>query len=449
VTLGQATRTAEELQALSRKYVLHHSAVQGTRKATLFTTGQGCYTQDASGKRYLDFSAQLTNCNLGYQHPKVVEAIVQQARRLCYIAPQQDNELDGPLGEMIAELTPGDLDKSYFTLGGSEAIEVAVMIARLYTGRYKIISRYKGYHGASYGAASVGGTPARMPVGPGLVGTVHTLWQDCFRCPFGQTYPGCHIECVEHIDQVIQLEGPDQIAAVIVEPIVSGLDMRAPEYFPRLRQICDKYGILLIADEIVTGFGRSGRWFGSDHYGVVPDMMTLAKGMNSGYAAVGAVTVNKKIADYFDDHQLGVLFTSGALPLGLATCIAVLEVVKSEGLVDNARRNGEILEVELPKIMQRHRSVGNTYGKGMLWMIDMVRNRETKAPMSSAIRPNAMAPDDPIGQIREHLMSLGLSAHFNGNNLRVSPPLIMTGAELREGLAIIDEGLLFADELAD
>jgi taurine--2-oxoglutarate transaminase len=350
---------------------------------------------------------------------------------------------------MIAELAPGDLIKSFFTLGGSESTEVAIAIARQYTGRYKIISRYKGYHGASYGAASVGGNPARMPVGPGLVGTIHTLWQDCFRCPFGQTYPGCHIECVEHIDQIIQLEGPDQIAAVIVEPIVSGLDMRSTEYLPRLRQICDQYGILLVADEIVTGFGRTGRWFGCEHYGVVPDMMTLAKGMNAGYAAVGAVTVSAKIADYFEDHHLPSLFTSNGHPLGFAACIAVLKTLKSEGLVENAQHNGEVLAVELPKIMKRHRSVGNTHGRGMLWMIDMVRNRETKAPMSNATRPGTAGPDDPSNQILRHMEGLGLSVTIHGNHLRVSPPLIMTEAQLREGLEILDEGLLFADELAD
>jgi taurine---2-oxoglutarate transaminase len=449
VIASQSRRSADEIQALARRYVLHHASTQSTRRATLFTTGQGCYLWDGSGKRYLDYSSQLINCNLGYQQPKVVEALVEQTRRLCYIAPQQDNELAAPLAELNPEVMPGDLVKSFFTLGGSECIDVAVSFARMYTGRHNIISRYKSYHGATYGAGSVSGEPDRLPIGPGVAGIVHTLPQDCYRCPFGQHFPGCHVECVEQIEQVIQLEGPDQIAAVVAEPLVTGLDQRSPDYYPRLRQICDKHGILLVADEIVTGFGRTGKWFGSDHFGVVPDIVLTAKGLNSGYAAVGAVTVSQKIADYFDDHPIGLVFTSGGHPSGFAACIAVIETIKSEGLVENARRLGDIFQSELPKLQEQHRCVGNAHGRGMLWMLDLVKNRESKDPLGDATRSNRRVKGGPIDQIRQFMLEKGLIVQPRGSNLRITPPLIATEAQVYEGLAIVDDALTFGDSLVD
>jgi taurine--2-oxoglutarate transaminase len=448
MSIEQQASRAQEILARSRQYVLHPWATQATWAPTVFTTGQGCYLVDADGNRYLDFSSQMTNVSVGYQHPRVVAAIAEQAKRLCYIAPTLGDELSGRLAEQIAELTPGDLVQSFFTLGGSESTEVAIQLARIYTGRHKVVSRYKSYHGATYGALSVSGGAARLPAGPGIHGAVHALWQDCYRCPFGQRYPGCGLECVEHIDQIIALEGPDQVAAVIAEPIVGWVDDPPPEYYPRLREICDRHGIVLIADEIITGFGRTGSWFGCDHFGVVPDMMTIAKGMNSGYAAVGAVVVSRKIADFFQQHPIGFGFTSGGQPLGFAACLAVIETIRAEGLVDNARRIGAILEGELARLEERHPSVGHVHGRGLWWFLELVRDRQSKAPLGSAAASHNMVKSGIAEEMRQFMARRGLLCHASGSLVRIQPPLIVSEAQLREGLAIVDAALDLADAAA-
>ena len=449
MTAKQQTFDVEALLDKSRQYVLHPWATQSSWDPMVFTAAEGCYLWDDKGKRYLDFSAQLTNVSVGYQHPRVVEAIVEQARQMCYLSPVHGNELAPRLGEMIAEVCPGDLGQSFFTLGGSEANEVAIQLARMYTGRSKIISRWRSYHGATYGALSVSGGTGRLPAGSGIPGAVHVMWQDCYRCPFGQSYPGCGLECVEHIEQIVRLEGPDQIAAIIAEPFVGMVDDPPPEYFPRLREICDKHGIVMIADEIITGFGRMGKWFGCDHFGVVPDIMTIAKGMNSGYAAVGATVVSCKIGDFFRDHPISFGFTSGGQPLGFAACIAVIETIKAEDLVGNAHRLGEILKVELAQMKERHPSIGHIHGEGLWWFMDLVRDRETREPLDSPNTPSNMAGAGPMEEIRQFLLENGLLALVSGSALRIQPPLSITEAQLQEGLALIDRALSIADENAN
>jgi taurine--2-oxoglutarate transaminase len=445
MAVERQTSRAEELRATSRRYVLHPWATQETWRPPVFSTGEGCYLVDADGRRYLDFTSQMTNVSVGYQHPRVVAAIAEQARRLCYIAPTLGDELSGRLAEQIAALTPGDLVQSFFTLGGSEATEVAIQLARVYTGRHKIVSRYKSYHGATYGALSVSGGAARLQAGPGIHGAVHALWQDCYRCPFGQRYPGCGLECVEHIDQIIRLEGPDQVAAVIAEPIVGWVDDPPPEYYPRLREICDRHGILLIADEIITGFGRTGRWFGCEHFGVVPDMMTVAKGMNSGYAAVGAVVVSQRIADFFRDRPIAFGFTSGGQPLGFAACLAVIETIRAEGLVDNAHRMGAILELELARLAERHPSVGHVHGRGLWWFLELVQDRRSKAPLAAAAVSHNMVKAGVAEEMKRFMAERGLLCHASGSIVRLQPPLVVSEAQLREGLAVVDAALDIAD----
>jgi taurine---2-oxoglutarate transaminase len=448
MTVGQRAGPSEAVLERSRRYVLHPWATQGSWAPTVFTAGDGCYLVDAEGRRYLDFTSQMTNVSVGYQHPRVVEAIAEQARKLCYIAPTLGDELSGRLGELIAELTPGDLSRSFFTLGGSESNEVAIQLARMYTGRYKVISRYKSYHGATYGALSVSGGAARLQAGPGIAGAVHALWQDCYRCPFGQHYPGCGLECAEHIEQIVELEGPDQVAALIAEPIVGWVDHPPPEYYPRLREICDRHGIVLIADEVITGFGRTGEWFGCDHFGVVPDIMTIAKGMNSGYAAVGAAVVSPAIAESFRERPIGWGFTSGGQPLGFAACIAVIETIRAEGLVDNARRMGALLAVELARLRERHPSVGHVHGGGLWWFLELVSDRATRAPLGAGPLSHNMVKAGVAEELRRAMASKGLLCHASGSIVRIQPPLIVTEAQLREGLEIVDDALTLADAAA-
>jgi taurine--2-oxoglutarate transaminase len=449
MTVDQKTRETEDILAKSRKYVLHPWATQTSWNPVVFAAAQGCYLWDVDGKRYLDFSSQMTNVSVGYQHPRVIEAITTQARKLSYLASTHGEEQAALLAEAIAQLAPGDLIQSFFTLGGSEANEVAIHLARMVTGRYKIISRWRSYHGATYGALSVSGSSGRLQAGPGIAGAVHVLWQDCYRCPFGQHYPGCGLECVEHIDQIIRFEGPDQIAAVIAEPIVMGVDDPPPEYYPRLREICDKHGILLIADEIITGFGRTGQWFGSNHFGVVPDIMTVAKGMNSGYAAVAATVVSQKIADALRDKPINFGFTNGGQPLGFSACLAVIDTIKSEGLVDNARQLGEVIYGELTQMSSRHRSIGNFHGRGLWWTVDLVSDRVKKLPLDVSPAANNVVHAGPMEDIRQFLLRRGVLAPVGASNLRIQPPLIVTEAQVREGLAIVDEALSLADRLID
>jgi taurine--2-oxoglutarate transaminase len=446
MTVDQGATRSSEILARSREYVLHPWATQGKWEPTVFVGGEGCYLVDAEGRRYLDFSSQMTTISVGYQHPRVVEAIAAQARKLCYIAPTLGDELSGRLGELIAELTPGDLQKSFFTLGGSESNEVAIRLAREYTGRTKIVGRYHSYHGATYGALSVSGSGR---AGPGIAGVVKVLWQDCYRCPFGQRYPGCGLECAQHVDQVIEMEGPDTIAALIAEPIAMGVDYPPPEYYPRLREICDRHGILLIADEIITGFGRTGQWFGCNHTGVVPDIMTTAKGMNSGYAAVGATILSRKVAEFFDDRPLGWGFTSGGQPLGFAACLAVIETIKAEGLVENARQLGAILDVELHRLQERHPSVGHVRGAGLWWFLELVRDRTARSPLTPpGTNHNVVKSGTVAERMRGAMAARGLLCHAAGNMVRVQPPLIVDERQLREGLAILDEALEIADAAA-
>lgn len=291
--------TSEEIIRLNREYTLFSWSAQGALNPIPVSRAEGVYMWDADGRRYLDFSSQLMNVNIGHSHPHVIAAIKEQAERLLYAAPAFATEARGELGRLLAEITPGDLNKTFFTLGGADAIENAIKIARMVTGRSKIITRYRSYHGATYGAMSAGGDPRRLAIEPGIPGIVRVFDPSCYRCVFGQEPASCQRECASHIEQVIQFEGPENVAALLVEGVsgTSGIFVPPDDYWPRLREICDRYGILLIADEVMSGFGRTGEWFGVDHYPFLkPDLMVMAKGLTSGYVPLGAVMVRSERA---------------------------------------------------------------------------------------------------------------------------------------------------------
>ncbi|MGB3906334.1 MAG: aminotransferase class III-fold pyridoxal phosphate-dependent enzyme, partial [Anaerolineae bacterium] len=308
---GQAKNQA--IIDLNRRYTFFSWSVQSAVKPLAVVGAKGCYFWDAEGNRYLDFASQLMNVNTGHQHPKVVAAIREQAERLCYAYPGLATQPRGELGKLLAEVTPGDLAKTFFTLGGAEAVDNAIKLARLYTGRQKIVTRYRSYHGATYGAISATGDPRRHPVEPGIPGIVRVFDPYCYRCVFGQEPETCHRECITHIEEVIKFEGPDRVAALLLEGVTgtSGIFVPPDDYWPRLREMCDKYGILLISDEVMSGFGRTGEWFGVDNWHVVPDMMVVAKGLTSGHVPLGAVVVSQSIADHFEDRYLPLGLTYG------------------------------------------------------------------------------------------------------------------------------------------
>lgn len=432
-----------DIGELERRHVLRSWAVQNKNSYEEIVGGEGCWFWNKAGKKYLDFSSQLVNTNIGHQHPKVVAAIKEQADKLCFIAPFYASEPRARLAELIAGHTPGDLNKVLFTLGGAESNDNAIKIARQYTGRFKVMARYRSYHGATYGAITLTGDPRRPPVEPGIPGVVRVFEPYCYRCTFGKSYPGCGLECAEHVREVMLYEDPKSIAAFFVEPVTgtNGVFVPPPEYLPRIREICDEFGVLLVADEVMTGWGRTGKWFGVDNWQVIPDMMTMAKGLTQGYIPLGAVVVSDKIGQYFDDKMLWCGLTYSGHPLACAAGIATVQVYSDEKLIDNAARLGEVLKQRLRQIKEKHPAVGDVRSIGLFAAIELVKDRESKAPLAPWNGP------DPgvMGQISSCLAGKGVYCYPRWNYLFVAPPLSINEEELELGLKAVDECLELAD----
>ena len=431
------TKTAEnqnlsskQIVDMNKEYTFFSWSVQGQIDPIPVVRAEGVYFWDADGKRYLDFASQLVNTNVGHQHPKVVKAIQDQAAKLTFVAPGMASEPRGLLGKKLSEITPGDLNKTFFTLGGAEANENAIKIARFYTGRNKILARYRSYHGATHGAIALTGDYRRAPVEPAMPGVVHFLDPYCYRCPFGWTIETCHRECISHVEEVIQHEGPDQIAAIILEGVTgtNGLIIPPDEYWPRMREICDKYGILLISDEVMSGWGRTGEWFAVDHWDVVPDIITTAKGITSGYVPLGAVIVREKIARFFDDKYLFAGLTYSGHALACAAGLATIEAYEEDQIFENARTVGKYLGKRLEDLKTKHICIGDVRYIGMFSGIEFVKNRQTKEPMD-------------LTPIKNFLVSNGVYVFNFKNVLFIVPPLVITEKQLEEGLTLLDEGL--------
>jgi taurine--2-oxoglutarate transaminase len=423
--------SGKEIVDMNREYTFFSWSVQGQVRPIPVERAEGVYFWDTNGKRYLDFSSQLMNTNIGHQHPKVVKAIQEQAAKLCFVHPGNATDVRGLLGKKLAEVTPGNLKKTFFTLGGAEANENAVKIARFYTGRHKILARYRSYHGATHGAIALTGDYRRLPVEPAMPGVVHFLDPYCYRCPFGWTKETCHRECIKHVEEVIGYEGPDKIAAIIMEGVTgsNGLIIPPEDYWPRIREICDKYGILLISDEVMSGWGRTGKWFGVDNWNTVPDIITTAKGITSGYVPLGACIVSDKIADYFEDKMLWAGLTYNGHPLACAAALATIEVYEEDKLIENAVKVGKYLGKRLEEIKAKHPSVGDVRYIGLFTALEIVKNRATKEPI------------DPLTDVQKVLRANGLFTFNFHNILFVVPPLCITEAQLDEGLAIIEKAL--------
>jgi taurine--2-oxoglutarate transaminase len=437
--------TNEEIIGLNRAYTFFSWASQAKVNPIPVVRAAGVYLWDAEGKRYLDFSSQLMNVNIGHNHPRVVAAIKEQADRLVFVAPLFATEVRGELGRMLAEIAPGDLKKTFFTLGGADAIENAIKIARMYTGRFKIVTRYRSYHGATYGAISAGGDPRRLPVEPGIPGIVRVFDPYCYRCVFDQKPESCSRQCISHIEQVIQFEGPNSIAAVLMEGVTgtSGLFVPPADYWPRLREICDRYGILLIADEVMSGFGRTGTWFGVNHWDVVPDMIATAKGITSGHLPLGATIVSERIADFFEEHTFWAGMTYSSHPMSCAAGIATLKVYEEDGLLENARRMEPVMAEGLADLKARHPVVGDVRGLGLFWVVELVQDRETRQPL---VPWNAKGSElGPMQELTRYMREHGLYVFVKWNNLYLVPPLCITADQIREGLAVLDGALDLAD----
>ena len=441
----EAGLDAKRIQELDRQHVLHSWSVQNQISPLPVAGAEGRYFWDYDGNRYLDFASQLVNVNLGHQHPKVVAAIKEQADKLTTIGPPMAHETRSELARLIAEVTPGDLTMSFFTNGGAEANENAIKLARWYTGRHKIVARYRSYHGATAGAISATGDPRRWFAEPGIPGIVRMLDPYTYRCPAGHPDPCPVCTGAPHLEEILQYEGPQNVAAVIMETIVgtNGVIVPPDAYLQAIREVCDRHGILLILDEVMAGFGRTGKWFGCENWNVVPDIITVAKGINSGYVPLGAMVIREPLAEWVEDKYFAGGLTYSGHVLACAAAIASIEAFREEGIVENAAAMGEALGAGLAQLQERHPSVGEIRGKGLFWGIELVRDRETREPL---VPFNATGEDfAPMAQVMKAAMERGLYLMTHWNVIMVVPPLTITREELDEGLGVLDEVLSLVD----
>jgi taurine---2-oxoglutarate transaminase len=435
--------SGNQIVEMNREYTFFSWSIQNSINPIPMTRSEGVYFWDADGKRYIDFSSQLMNINIGHQHPKVIKAIQEQANQLCFAHPGVATEPRGQLGKKISEVTPGNLNKTFFCLGGAEANENAIKIVRAKTGRNKILARYRSYHGATHGAIALTGDNRRLPVEPALPGVVHFLDPYCYRCPFGRIKETCNLECIKHVEEIIQYEGPDYIAAIFMEGVTgsNGLIVPPDDYWPSIREICNKYGILLVSDEVMSGWGRTGKWFAVDNWNVVPDIITTAKGLTSGYVPLGAVIVSDEIANFYEDKMLWCGLTYSGHPLACAAGVATLNVYEEDGLIENAAILGNYLGQKLEGIKSRHPSVGDVRYIGLFSAIELVRDRSTKEPMSGTV----------MGEIGKYLRDNGLFTFIMSNKLGsmifVVPPLCITQEQLEDGLEVIEQALSISDRI--
>jgi taurine--2-oxoglutarate transaminase len=423
------------------KYVLHSWSVQSALDPIPVAGAEGRYFWDYEGKRYLDFASQLVNVALGHQHPKVVAAIKEQAERLCTIGPSMANEPRSELARLIAEVTPGNLSMSFFTNGGAEANENAIKLARWYTGRQKIVARYRSYHGATAGAISLTGDPRRWPAEPGVPGVVRLLDPYTYRCPAGHPDPCPVCTGAPHLEEILQYEGPQNVAAVIMETVVGGNGAIPPPpgYLQAIREVCDRHGILLILDEVIAGFGRTGKWFACENWDVVPDIMTVAKGINSGYVPLGAMVISEPIAEWVRDKYFAGGLTYSGHPLACAAGVASIEAFQEEGIVENAAEMGQVLGDGLAALADKHESIGEVRGLGLFYGVELVKDRETREPL---VPFNASGEAfAPMARIAKAALDRGLYLFTHWNVIIVGPPLTITREEIDEGLEKLDEAL--------
>jgi taurine--2-oxoglutarate transaminase len=439
-----ATETAttrmsgEEMIALARKHTIYEWSAQSKADPIAVERAKGIYFWTPEGKRYIDFNSQLMCVNIGHGDERVIRAIQQQAATLAYANPFMATEARARPGAKLAEITPGDIDTFFFTNGGAEANENAIKVARWYTGRHKILAFYRSYHGGTAGAISLTGDPRRWAAEPGLPGIVHVL------NPYHGIQRGWDSgdAALEYLDEMIQLEGPSSIAGLIMEPVVGTNGVLVPPdgYLAGVRQLCDKYGIVLIADEVMAGFGRTGKWFSVDHWNVVPDVMTMAKGLTAAYVQLGAVGLRRKIADHFRDNVFYGGLTYNSHPLACACALATIAVYEEDRLIERAAERGVLMKSLLDELAARHASVGAVRSLGLFGIVELVRNRRTMEPMAPY---NGTSPE--MQSLGRYFRAEGLYTFVRWNTFFTNPPLCITEAELREAFAIIDKGLYELD----
>ncbi|MFG2587563.1 aspartate aminotransferase family protein [Streptomyces sp. NPDC048438] len=436
------------VKAADRAHVFHSWSAQGLIDPLAVAGAEGAYFWDYDGNRYLDFTSGLVFTNIGYQHPAVVAAIQEQAGRLATFAPAFAVEARSEAARLIAERTPGDLDKIFFTNGGAEAVENAVRMARLHTGRHKVLSAFRSYHGATATAINLTGDPRRWASDTGSAGVVRFWAPFLYRSPFyAQAEAEECARALQHLEDTLAFEGPATVAAVVLETIpgTAGIMTPPPGYLAGVREICDRYGIVFVLDEVMAGFGRTGKWFAADHDGVVPDLMTFAKGVNSGYVPLGGVAISAEIAATFETRPYPGGLTYSGHPLACAAAVATINVMEEEKVVESAAHLGEhVLGPGLRELAERHPSVGEVRGLGAFWALELVRDRETREPL---VPYNATGEANaPMAAFGAACKKHGLWPFINMNRTHVVPACNITEAEAKEGLAALDAALSVADE---
>lgn len=440
----------DEILPTSKEHVFWTWSAQAGVRPIAVKSAKGVYFWDVEGKRYLDFNSMTMCVNIGHGDPRVIDAMVEQARLLPYTAPSMTSKVRAIASKLVGEISPGaQLTKVLFTLGGADANENAIKLARGFTGRFKILSRYRSYHGASAGAMAATGDPRRVAWEPTLMpGVVHFLDPYRYRSTFHRTTPGISeadfsLDYLNHLEEIVRYEGPQTIAAVLIESVTgtNGIIIPPEGYLAGVRALCDKYDILLIADEVMSGFGRTGKWFAVDHWNVVPDIMTMAKGLTSAYAPLGAVAMKPKIASHFDEvpFRSGLTYTSH--PVSLAAAIANIGVIKQDGLVERSAAMGPVLRRMLNDLGEEHPSVGEVRSIGLFGIIELVSDRATKEPMAPW---DSSSP--PMIAFRKYCLDHGLYLDVHWHTVLIIPPLIITEAELEEGFAVLHEALKITDK---
>jgi taurine---2-oxoglutarate transaminase len=439
--------TGAEVKALDRKHVFHSWSAQGMIDPLPVKGALGSEFWDFDGNKYLDFSSQLVNVNIGHQHPKLVAAIQKAAGELCTIAPFHANEARSEAARLITERAPGDLNMVFFTNGGAEAAENAVRLAKQHTGRHKVMTTYRSYHGATGGAIALTGDPRRWANETGTSGVVHFWGPYPYRSPFHSNSEAQETErALQHVRETLMVEGPHTIAMIALETVVgtNGILVPPPGYLQGIRQICDEFGIVMMCDEVMAGFGRCGEWFAVDAFDVTPDLICFAKGVNSGYVPLGGVIISDKISATFKERQFPGGLTYSGHPLACASAVASINIFEEEGIIDHARKLGsDVIKPALEKIKANHPSVGEVRGLGVFWAIELVKNPETREPL---------VPYNAAGQAAAPMMELvgackkqGLWPFNHFNRIHVCPPCTTSVADVERGLAILDDVLTLAD----
>ena len=431
--------SSQEIVRLSRAHTFFSWSVQGALDPIAIDRAEGVYLYTPEGERILDFNSQLMSVNIGHGDRRVIDAITEQASRLQYVQPAFVTEIRARLGAKLAEILPGDMDKVFFTLGGAEAVENAIRLARLYTGRHKILARYRSYHGATLGSMTLTGDPRRWANEPGIVGVVR--YPDTHR--WGEKEPRPVAESLQGLEDVIQYEGPHTIAAVFLETIVgtNGILIPPDGYLQGVRELCDRHGILMVADEVMAGFGRTGRWFAVDHWGVVPDLMTMAKGLTSSYLPLGGVAMRQHVAEAFESKMYHGGLTYSSHPVSLAAALATIGVYEEDGLIERSARLGGVMRGHHEALAAKHPSVGAHRNLGLFGILDLVRSRDPFVPLTAF-----NGTSDEMKAVAKFLRQNHVYTMTPNNSIHTNPPLCITEEQLAEGFDVIDRALAISDE---